>query len=148
MDRTCPRVFSDERSRREGAMRKSIRRFAVLVLPLALLTARAATAAPVLSARSLACGGTGPQSGSIAATERAGVLTLRFRAAGLVPGQPVTCGHTCGMVFTGGPAVSCGTVGANGRFAARVDLPLGVCFGFIPFFDTPTTGKCVPSAMP
>jgi hypothetical protein len=52
------------------------------------------------------------------------------------------------MVFTSGPEVPCGTVGASGRFAGKIELPLGMCFGFIPFFNTPTTGKCVPSAMP
>lgn len=76
------------------------------------------------------------------------LLTLRFRGAGLVPGQAVTCGHTCGMVFTSGPEVSCGTVGASGSFAARIDLPRGTCFGFIPFFTTPTTGRCGPSTTP
>lgn len=129
-------------------MMTRILRFAVLGLSVVTLTAGPATAAQVLSARSLACGGSGPQNGSIAVTERAGVLTLRFRAAGLVPGQAVTCGYTCGMVFTSGPAVPCGTVTASGRFAAKIELPLGTCFGFIPSFTTPTTGKCVPSTTP
>ena len=129
-------------------MNTHLRPLAVLVLPLVILAAQAAPAAPVLSAKSLACGGSGPQNGSIAVTERAGVLTLRFRAANLVPGQGVSCGYTCGMVFTSGPEVSCGTVGASGRFSSKVELPLGVCFGFIPFFNTPSTGKCVPSTIP
>jgi hypothetical protein len=125
-----------------------LRRLAVLVLPLVMFATRTATASPVLSAKSLACGGSGPQSGSIAVTERGGVLTLRFRAANLVPGQAASCGYTCGMVFTSGPEVFCGTVGANGRFSGKVELPVGVCFGFIPFFNTPSTGKCVPSTVP
>jgi len=129
-------------------MNTDLRRLAVLVLPLVILAAQAATAAPVLSAKSLACGGSGPQNGSIAVTERGGVLTLRFRAADLVPGQAASCGYTCGMVFTSGPEVSCGTVGANGRFSSKVELPVAVCFGFIPFFNTPSTGKCVPSTVP
>jgi len=131
-------------------------RYGILLGALAMLAladvagvaARPAAAAQVLSTRSLACGGSGPQAGSIAVSERAGVLTLRLRAAGLVPGQAVTCGHTCGAVFTAGPEVACGTVGANGRFAAKVELPLGTCFGFIPFFVTPSTGRCVPSIVP
>lgn len=125
-----------------------IRRLAVLALSLVALTARTATAATVLNAHSLACGGSGPQSGSIAVTERAGSLSLRFRAANLVPGQAVSCGYTCGMVFTGGPEVFCGTVGASGRFSGKIELPEAVCFGFIPFFETPSTGKCVPSTVP
>jgi hypothetical protein len=51
-------------------------------------------------------------------------------------------------VFTNGPELPCGTVGASGRFTAKVELPAGVCFGFVPFFDTPTTGECVPSITP
>jgi len=98
-----------------------------------------------MTAKSLVCGGSGPQNGSIAVSERAGVLTLSFKATGLVPGQPVTCGNTCGMVFTNGPQVACGIVGDNGKFTAKVRLSSRLCFGFIPFFDTPTTGKCVPS---
>lgn len=128
-------------------MSKSARRSAFLVLALLALTSRAATAAQVVTAKSLACGGTGPQDGSITASERNGVVTVKARGAGLAPGQPVTCGYTCGQVFTSGPAGSCGTVGASGRFTGTVQLPLGTCFGFIPFFSTPTTGKCVPSAL-
>jgi hypothetical protein len=161
MSRTLRIVLSDERAGGETsrvvaatassggeAMTRKILRFAVLMVSVVILTARVASAAQVLSSRSLACVGTGPQNGSIAVTERGGVLTLRFRGADLVPGQAITCGHTCGMVFTNGPEVSCGTVGANGRFAARIELPRGICFGFIPFFTTPTTGKCVPSTAP
>src|SRR5690349_16010083 len=118
------------------------------VLSLVILTAIAADAAQVLSTQSLACGGSGAQSGSIAVTGRAGVLSLRFRGSDLVPGQAVTCGYTCGMVFTGGPVVPCATVAANGKFTAKIELPAGVCFGFIPFFNTPSTGKCVPSTVP
>jgi hypothetical protein len=125
-----------------------LRRCAVLVLPLVMLAARSATAATVMTAKDLACGGTGPQSGSIAVSERAGVLTLRIRGANLTPGEAVTCGYTCGMVFTGGPVVPCGTVAANGRVSGKVEITESVCFGFIPFFNTPTTGKCVPSAIP
>jgi len=120
---------------------------AALSLVLVALTGQGAAAAQILSAKSLACGGTGPQSGSIAVSERLGVVTLKVRASGLVPGQPVTCGYTCGMVFTGGPSAPCGTVAASGRFTGTVQLPLGACFGFISFFSTPTTGKCVPSAI-
>jgi len=129
-------------------MKTTDRRLAVLVLPLALLAAKPAMAVSVLSAKSLACGGSGPQSGSIAVTKRGGVLSFSFKGTGLVPGQAVSCGYTCGMVFTSGPVVACGTVGASGRFSSRVELPVGVCFGFIPFFNTPTTGKCVPSTVP
>jgi hypothetical protein len=129
-------------------MVKTVVRIVSLVLSLVMLTAMAASAAQVMSAQSLACAGSGPQSGSIAVTERAGVLGLRVRGAGLVPGQAVTCGYTCGMVFTGGPVVPCATVAANGKFTAKIALPVGVCFGFIPFFDTPSTGKCVPSTVP
>ena len=32
--------------------------------------------------------------------------------------------------------------------SGTVELPLVTCSGFIPFFNTPTTGKCVPSALP
>lgn len=129
-------------------MNADLRRLSVLVLPLVLLVAQPATAGSVLTAKVLACGGSGPQSGSITVTQKAGVLTLKARAEDLVPGQAVSCGYTCGMVFTGGPEVSCGTVGANGKWSGRVDLPLAVCFGFIPFFNTPSTGKCVPSTLP
>ena len=118
-----------------------------LVLPLLMLTAQPAAAA-VLNAKSLACGGTGPQSGSIAVSEKAGNLTLKFKGANLTPAEAVTCGYTCGMVFTNGPEVACGTVGANGKFSGKIELPVAVCFGFIPFFNTPTTGKCVPSTVP
>lgn len=90
-------------------MRRTVLRFTALVSSVVILTAAAASAAQVLSARSLACGGTGPQSGSIAVTDRAGILTLKFRGAGLVPGQAIICGHTCGMVFTAGREVPCGT---------------------------------------
>lgn len=127
---------------------RTVLQFTALVSSVLILTAAAASAAQVLSARSLACGGTGPQSGSIAVTDRAGVLTLKFRGDGLVPGQAITCGHTCGMVFTAGREVPCGTVGASGKFAARIELQRGTCFGFIPFFTTPTTGRCVPSTTP
>jgi hypothetical protein len=129
-------------------MMKRVLRFTIPVLSLVILTASTAIAAQVLSAKSLACAGSGPQSGSIAATERAGVLTLTFRGAELVPGQAITCGYTCGMVFTNGPVVSCGTVGSNGKFVAKIALPHLTCVGFIPFFNTPSTGKCVPSTTP
>jgi hypothetical protein len=129
-------------------MNAHLRRLLGLVLPLVTLAAQPATAALVLNAKSLACGGTGPQSGAIAVTEKAGTLTLKFKGADLVPGQAVTCGYTCGMVFTSGPEVACGTVGANGKLSSKIDLPLAVCFGFIPFFNTPNTGKCVPSTVP
>ena len=129
-------------------MSSHLRRGAVLVLPLAILAAQPATAGLILNAKSLACGGSGPQSGSIAVTEKAGVLTLKFKGEDLVPGQSATCGYTCGMVFTGGPEVACGTVGANGKLSSKIELPLAVCFGFIPFFNTPNTGKCVPSTVP
>ncbi|HZR82004.1 MAG TPA: hypothetical protein VFD92_12985 [Candidatus Binatia bacterium] len=124
------------------------RSFGMLALALALLAAGPATARPILTAKSLACGGTGPQNGSISVSERRGMLTLRFRGADLFPGQAVTCGYTCGQVFTSGPVVACGTVGATGRFAGTIELPLATCFGFIPFFNTPNTGKCVPSTVP
>jgi hypothetical protein len=100
------------------------------------------------NAKSLACGGTGPQSGSIAVTEKGGMLTLKFKGTSLVPAEAATCGYTCQMVFTSGPEVSCGTVGANGKFSGKIELPLTTCFGFIPFFNTPSTGKCVPSTVP
>jgi hypothetical protein len=130
-------------------MQESVReRLAVLALSLAVLAAVPAAAAPVLGAKQLACGGSGAQSGSIAVSRSRGVLTLRLRGSNLVPGQPVRCGYTCGQVFTTGPDVPCGTVAANGRLSARIDLPVNVCFGFIPFFSTPTTGKCVGSTVP
>jgi hypothetical protein len=124
------------------------RRVAVLVLSVMLFAARSGTAGLVLNAKSLACGGTGQQSGRIGVTEKAGVLSLKFKAEDLVAGQAVTCGYTCGMVFASGPEVSCGTVTAKGTFSGKIELPLVVCFGFIPFFNTPTTGKCVPSTLP
>jgi hypothetical protein len=129
--------------------RAAMRALATAALVVAVVApATRATAATVLSARTLACGGTGPQKGSIAVAERKGTLTLRLSGSGLVPGQAVSCGYTCGMVFATGPKVPCGTVGANGRFAGKIELPAATCFGFIPFFDTPTTGKCVPSTVP
>jgi hypothetical protein len=129
-------------------MNTHLRRLAVLLLSVVIFAARSATAGLVLNAKSLACGGSGPQSGRIGVTEKAGVLSLKFKAKDLVPGQTVTCGYTCGMVFTSGPEVSCGTVGESGSFSGKIELPLTVCFGFIPFFNTPTTGKCVPSTVP
>lgn len=129
-------------------MKTDLRRLAVLVLPLAVLIARPATAKQVLTAKSLACGGTGKQSGSISVTEKRGVLTLKGKGENLVPGQAVTCGYTCGMVFTAGPELACGTVAPNGRWKGKIELPLAVCFGFIPFFNTPNTGKCVASTVP
>jgi hypothetical protein len=124
------------------------RRLLLFVLALVSSAAEVASAAQVLTAKSLACAGSGPQAGSISASEREGILTLRFQGSGLVPGAGVACGFTCGMIFTNGPRVSCGTVAANGRFSAKVEIPFGTCVGFIPFFDTPSTGKCVPSAIP
>jgi len=129
-------------------MKAHLRRLIVLMVPLVTLAARPATSALVLNAKSLACGGTGPQSGAIAVTEKAGMLTLKFKGADLVAGEAATCGYTCGMVFTSGPEVACGMVGANGKLSSKIELPLAVCFGFIPFFNTPTTGKCVPSTVP
>ena len=76
------------------------------------------------------------------------MLTLKFKGTSLVPAEAATCGYTCQMVFTSGPEVSCGTVGANGKFSGKIELPLTTCFGFIPFFNTPSTGKCVPSTVP
>jgi hypothetical protein len=131
-----------------ATMNTYLRRLAVLVLPLVMLVTQPAMAGSVLTAKSLACGGSGPQSGSITVTEKNAVLTLKFKGEDLVPGQAVSCGYTCGMVFTNGPEVSCGTVGANGKLSSKVELPLAVCFGFIPFFNTPSTGKCVPSTVP
>jgi hypothetical protein len=129
-------------------MNAHLRRLVVLVVPLVMLPAQPATAALVLNAKSLACGGTGPQNGAIAVTEKGPVLTLKLKGQDLTPGEAVTCGYTCGMVFTNGPEVACGTVDANGKWSSKFDLPLTVCFGFIPFFNTPTTGKCVPSTVP
>jgi hypothetical protein len=128
-------------------MNTPLRRLTVLAIVL-MMVATPATARLVLTAKSLACGGTGAQSGSIGATEKNGVLTLKFKGEDLVPGQQISCGYTCGMVFTNGPEVSCGTVGANGKFSSKIELPLAVCVGIIPFFNTPTTGKCVPSTVP
>jgi hypothetical protein len=129
-------------------MTTQMRSLSVLALPVLLLAAQRATAGSILNAKSLACGGTGPQSGSIAVTEKGGVLTLKFKSTNLVPAEAVTCGYTCQMVFTSGPEVSCGTVGASGKFSGKIELPLATCFGFIPFFNTPSTGKCVPSTVP
>jgi hypothetical protein len=129
-------------------MNTQVRLLTVLVLPIVVLAVQTATAGSVLNAKVLACGGTGPQSGSIAVTEKGGTITLKFKGVALVPAESVTCGYTCGMVFTSGPEVPCGTVGANGKFSSKIDLPLGTCFGFIPFFNTPSTGKCVPSTLP
>jgi hypothetical protein len=129
-------------------MQAARRRLIVLALPLLMLPVQPAAARLILKTKSLACGGTGPQSGSIAVTERAGVLTFRLKGQDLVAGQAVTCGYTCGMVFTGGPEVACGTVGTNGKFSSKLEFPLAVCFGFIPFFNTPSTGKCVASTVP
>ena len=123
-------------------------RLIVLVLPLVILAEGPAAAALLLNSKSLACGGTGAQRGSIAASEKSGVLTLKLKAEDLVPAEAVTCGYTCGMVFTSGPEVSCGMVGPSGKWSGKIDLPLAVCFGFIPFFNTPSTGKCVPSTVP
>lgn len=128
-------------------MKNTALRCLLVALAIVSVTGRAATAAQVLSTKSLACGGTGEQGGSITVSERAGNVTLKVRASGLVPGQPVTCGYTCGMVFTNGPSAPCGVVASSGRFTGTVELSLGACFGFIPFFSTPTTGKCVPSAI-
>jgi hypothetical protein len=119
-----------------------------VALALMMLAAQPAWAGLIVNAKSLACGGTGPQSGAISVKEKAGVLTLKFKAENLTPGQAVTCGYTCGMVFTNGPEVPCETVGANGKWSSSIELPLTTCFGFIPFFNTPTTGKCVPSTVP
>ena len=129
-------------------MNAHLRRTAALVLALVMLAAQPAAAGSVLNAKVLACGGSGPQSGSIAVTEKAGMLTLKFKGANLFPGQAVTCGYTCTMVFTNGPEVPCGTVGDNGKFSGKIELPTVTCFGFIPFFNTPNTGKCVASAIP
>lgn len=92
-------------------MTKTAARCVLLALVLVGSTGRAATAAQVLSAKSLACGGTGAQSDSIVATERAGNVVLEIRASGLIPGQPVTCGYTCGVVFTNGPSAPRGVSG-------------------------------------
>jgi hypothetical protein len=119
-----------------------------LLLPLLLLAAPPATADLLLKAKSLACGGTGPQEGYITASERDGVVKLQVKGVGLVPGQAATCGYTCGLVFTSGPVVACGTVNAKGTLDSTVQLPFATCFGFIPFFNTPTTGKCVASTVP
>ena len=123
------------------------RQLVVVILSLVMLAAQPATAGLVLNGKSLACGGTGPQSGQITVTERDGLLTLILKGKDLVAGQAVTCGYTCGMVFTSGPEVACGTIGANGKWSSKIQLPLATCFGFIPFFK-PSTGKCVPSTVP
>jgi hypothetical protein len=129
-------------------MNTRVRRLTALVFVLVILAAQPAAAALVLKAKSLACGGTGPQAGRISVTERAGVLTLKFKSENLGAGQAVTCGYTCGMVFMSGPEVSCGTIGTNGKWTSKIEMPVTVCFGFIPFFNTPNTGKCVASTVP
>ena len=121
---------------------------ALVALVLSVLAVPPAGAGTLLKVKSLACGGSGKQRGSIAVSEKDGTLTLKFKGEDLVPGQAATCGYTCGMVFTNGPVVPCGTVGDNGKLSAKIELPHVVCFGFIPFFNTPTTGKCVASTVP
>jgi hypothetical protein len=129
-------------------MQHHVRRLSTFVLAVAIVAAQTAAAAPLVSAKSLACGGTGPQAGSLSASMRNGLLTIKGKGQGLTPGEAVACGYTCGQVFTSGPQLNCGTVGTNGKWSGRVDLSVPpVCFGFIPFFLTPTTGKCVASVV-
>jgi hypothetical protein len=118
------------------------------VLALTMLAAPPVIARQVSKAGMLACGGTGPQQGTITVTEKDAVLKIKVKGQGLAPGQSATCGYTCGMVFASGPEVFCGTVNDNGKLSGTIELPLATCFGFIPFFNTPTTGKCVGSTVP
>ncbi len=129
-------------------MGESFRVLLLGALAAALLVPAPASARQLLKAKTLACGGSGPQKGDITATESNGVLKIKVKGENLVPGQNATCGYTCGMVFTSGPVVACGTVSPSGRLTATVELPIATCFGFIPFFNTPTTGKCVASTIP
>lgn len=117
-------------------------------LAAAVLLPAPASAKQLLKAKTLACGGSGPQQGDITATTQNGLLRIKVKGEDLTPGENATCGYTCGMVFTGGPTVPCGTVSPSGRLVATIEVPVTVCFGFIPFFNTPTTGKCVASTIP
>jgi hypothetical protein len=126
-------------------MSTQLRAFAILALPIVGWTASLAAAGVVVSSRTLVCGGTGPKTGSIMATESGSTLTLRARASGLIPNIPVTCGYNCEI--GSGAQVSCGSVSETGRFSGTVELPLTSCFGLRPFFTT-GDGRCQPSTAP
>src|SRR6185436_16350809 len=74
---------------RRTSMITDVRRLALLVLPLAILAAQPASAALVLKAKSLACGGTGAQRGSLSVSARSGVLKFKLKGQELVSGQAV-----------------------------------------------------------
>lgn len=124
-----------------------LRRMVVLVSLLLAATASLAVAGSVVQAKRLLCGGTGPQAGSITATDGAAGMTLRFKAKDLTPLQSVRCGYECGFAGTR-VDVPCGAVEPNGRWAHRLELPTAVCWGFLPFFSTGTTGSCMPGTSP
>jgi len=120
---------------------------AVLALPLAIL-ARPAAAGLVLKAKSLVCGGSGPAIASVAVTARDAVVTLKFKAKELVANETVMCGFFCNAVGSGGVELPCGTVDENGKWSNSLEQPQSLCYGFIPFFNTGSTGVCVPSTAP
>ena len=126
-------------------MRTQLRGFAILALSIVVWAASPVTAGVVVSSRTLVCGGTGPKTGSIIATENGSVLTLKARASGLIPNIPVTCGYNCEIGT--GAQVSCGAVSDTGKFSGQVELPVTSCFGLRPFFTT-GDGRCQPSTVP
>jgi hypothetical protein len=110
-------------------------------------TASIAVADSVVNAKGLLCGGSGPQAGSIAVAGGDAGLTLRFKAKDLTPFESVRCGYECGFIGTR-VDLPCGTVDPGGRWSHRLEVPTALCWGFLPFFTTGSTGSCMPGTAP
>jgi hypothetical protein len=111
------------------------------------LTAQLAVAGSVVTAKGILCGGSGPHPGSIAVTGSDSGLTLKFRVKDLTPFQAVRCGYECAFIGTR-VDVPCGMVDQSGRWSHRLERPTAVCWGFLPFFNTGTTGSCMSGTAP
>jgi hypothetical protein len=111
------------------------------------LAAPLAVASSVVNAKGILCGGSGPHAGSIAVAGGDSGLTLKFKAKDLTPFESVRCGYECGFIGTR-VDVPCGMVDESGRWSHRLERPTAICWGFLPFFTTGTTGSCMPGTAP
>ena len=119
-----------------------------LLLAIVVTAASPAAATLVVNSKSIVCAGSGPIDGSAKVTRKEQTLTLQFKAKGLTPNTPVTCGYHCMEAFSGGVTVSCGNADEDGKLSRKIELPVTFCYVLIPFFYTGATGSCAPSAIP
>ena len=128
-------------------MTNQLRPLSSLTLVIMLLAAGPAAAGSFITVKSLACENTGQASASVSASVKNGTMTIKVKAKGLTPGDGLACGYTCAQPV-GGAQDICGTVGTNGKGSGTGNFTVPVCFGFMPYFLTATTGKCVAAIHP